>query len=154
MGKRGPPPKPRALKVVQGTLRKDREPESPVELEPGIPEPPEGMGDEARRCWDRLVPVLVTVRILTVIDREALVMLCNSWAHYWYLQGVVEEEGFTYTSAKGNVLQHPAVSSMNKALENCLRLAREFGLTPASRSRIEALPKPPEDPSREFLFGK
>ena len=154
MGKRGPPKKPTPLKVVQGTFRPDREPKNPAILEPQAPKPPKGMSQPGRACWRRIVPKLVAARILTELDRELLAAYCECWAMYWDLKTIVHKEGYTTTTHKGNVIQHPLVGSMNKMLDSLIRLGREFGLTPASRSRIEALPEPPTDPTAEFLFGE
>jgi P27 family predicted phage terminase small subunit len=153
MGKRGPPKKPSALKVVQGTFRKDREAKSPVNVEPKAPKPPKGMSQLGLACWRRMVPKLVAARVLTELDRELLAAFCECWAMYWGLKAVVDEEGWTWVSANGNIRVHPAVGAMKMMLDNVVRLGREFGLTPASRSRIEALPESPTDPTAEFLFG-
>jgi len=153
VGKRGPPKKPSALKVVQGTFRKDREPRSPVDLEPGTPGPPDGMSRAALACWERITPKLVQARVLTELDREMLAAYCECWATYWELKVIVQEEGYTTMGSRGNLRPHPAVGVMTTMLDNVIRLAREFGLTPASRCRIEVLPESPTDPTAEFLFG-
>jgi len=101
-----------------------------------------------------MVPRLIEAQVLTELDREFLAAFCECWAAYWDLKAIVQEEGYTTTTDKGNVRQHPAVGAMKMMLDNVVRLGREFGLTPASRSRIEALPEPPTDPTAEFLFGE
>lgn len=44
--------------------------------------------------------------------------------------------GFTITTDKGNVIQHPAVGIANSALQNMLKIGREFGLSPSSRTAL------------------
>jgi P27 family predicted phage terminase small subunit len=88
----------------------------------------------------------------------------NSTASYWppfvnagrcilELKRAVQEEGYTITTSNGNVIQPPLVGAMNRTRDNVLRLGREFGLTPVNRSRIDALPESPADPTTKFLFG-
>lgn len=77
MGKRGPEPKPTALRVLHGD-RKDRI----NDAEPVAPEvevrPPEELSDEAREIWTRLAPSLIAVGVLTVWDIDAFQITCEA----------------------------------------------------------------------------
>jgi len=154
VGRRGPPKKPAALKVVQGTFRPDRAPKSPSRAQSGAPRAPKGMSQLGLGCWRRMVPRLIEAQVLTELDREMLAAFCECWAAYWDLKAIVQKEGYTTMGSRGNLRPHPAVGAMKVQLDYVVRLGREFGLTPASRSRIEALPEPPTDPTAEFLFGE
>jgi len=125
-----------------------------MRTEPKAPEAPEGMSSAGADCWQRITPKLVEARVLTELDRETLAAFCECWAEYWALKAVVAEVGYYTTSKSGGDRLHPAVTARKTMLDNVIRLGREFGLTPASRSRIEALPESPTDPTAEFLFGE
>jgi P27 family predicted phage terminase small subunit len=101
-----------------------------------------------------MVPRLIEAQVLTELDREVLAAFCECWAEYWALKAEVAEVGHYTTSQRGGARLHPAVTAQKTMLDNVIRLGREFGLSPASRSRIEALPEPPTDPTAEFLFGE
>ena len=65
MGLRGPTPKPTALRLYEGNRGhrplNDREPVALM----GEPEMPKHLDRDARREWRRLVPLLMTMRVLT-----------------------------------------------------------------------------------------
>lgn len=122
MAKRGPKPKPTALKVLDGT-RADRindlEPVYPVPA--GVPEPPEWLESYSKSLWRRLAPLLHGQGILTEADLPAFENLCDLY-HRWR----------TYRDDLS-------------ARKEYNRLLTEFGLTPSSRSRIKATDKPKDD---------
>ena len=64
----GPGKKPRSLKVVAGTDRKDRAPVGGVDLPPvsAVPPAPDWLPNaHAVKEWDRLAPILVANKLLT-----------------------------------------------------------------------------------------
>jgi len=52
-------------------------------------------------------------------------------------------------------MQSPLLAVVNTCIETINKLSREFGLTPAARSRIYANPPEPElnDPLDQAMFG-
>lgn len=54
----------------------------------------------------------------------------------------------------GYVMQHPAVGIANSALELMRKFMSEFGMTPASRSKIKLETPDKEDEVEEFLSRK
>lgn len=75
---RGRPRKPRNLKVLEGTLRPDRDYDEPdYPLTDGA-EPPHWLNaGPAWDEWQRLVPILEANGVLTEADLSALAHLCN-----------------------------------------------------------------------------
>src|SRR6266487_2168118 len=133
MGRRGPPPTPRKIKLLKGTFRKDRAPAH-------IPEPPKGarpparLSKGAKQEWRRLAPWLEDQGLLTKADEAAFSQYCELYVDvqkHWRLcrrhgPGVAIREGFRNALAKGL-----------KDLKQYLSL---FGLSPADRERIGAQP--------------
>jgi phage terminase small subunit len=78
-------PKPTALKMLQGTDRRDRanpaEPQ-PSALVPGTRPPPWLHGARRRRAWATLVELLTAQRLLTVMDQAALAVLVDAYGDY------------------------------------------------------------------------
>lgn len=85
--------KPTALKVLEGTARKDRvrpdEPQPPA-LELGDRAPAWIKGPRARRAWHDLAPLLREQGLLTVLDAPALGLLVEAFGDYLEARDVVE----------------------------------------------------------------
>ena len=114
--------KPRGLKLLQGTDRKDRdlpEPNLPV---PDKIERPDWLVDpEAVAEWDRMVDILHPARVLTVGDLAPLGHMCNMHA------AVVKR------------WRH-GPPPLSADLAQLRYMYQEFGLTPASRSKANMVP--------------
>jgi len=138
MGARGPAAKPTKLRELQGNPGKRPLPKG--EPRPGVtgrvPSAPRWLGEEARREWRRIAPLLHRAGLLTEVDGVALGMMCEALAVYHQAKEAMGDEGLIVVSDKGNSYQHPALGIMNSARTDVLRWAREFGMTPAARSRI------------------
>src|SRR5512146_3144589 len=82
MGLRGPTPKPTALKILEGNP--GHRPLNPDEPMPTAGEPPcpPWLADEAKAEWDRIVPELSRLNVLTVIDGAALAAYCQAFARW------------------------------------------------------------------------
>lgn len=154
MGRRGPPPTPTALKILRGNP--GRRPLNPNEPQPERASPtcPEWMPPAGRTEWERIVPELDRLNMLTLLDIGMLEGLCNAYARAIRADKEVEERGITFTTDKGFVVKNPAVGVGDAAWDRYKKFCAEFGLTPASRSRIQV--KPPEKPTsdKDFLLGK
>lgn len=121
---------------------------------------PAWLRGEARAEWKRIVPELRTLGLLTLVDRAALVAYCQAWAELVECTRVLQEEGRTVEEpiidkagehVGDKIRAHPIVRMQRDAFARVKVFAAEFGLTPASRSRIEAPEKPPEaDPLAEL----
>lgn len=115
--------KPTALKILQGTFQPCRHnPDEPI-VPVAAPERPKYLKGFAKKEWERLVPILLSARILTVQDQGALALLC-------LLQAKVIE-----AAKRGEVLSGQLIAQY-RALLTC------FGLTPVDRARIKAAPQP------------
>ena len=133
---RGRRPKPTRLKALTGNPGK--RPLNPHEPrpEPSIPECPAELGPVARKEWDRLATELASLKILTVLDRAALAAYCNAYGLWAEAIEAIQKYGTMVKSPSGYPIQSPYVSIANRQAEIMMRIAAEFGFTPASRSRI------------------
>ncbi len=78
MGKRGPKPTPTAVLKLRGsTLVTGRREAAEVQGPAGTPDAPEWLDEEARAAWDRIVPLLEGMGVLTRIDGNALARYCR-----------------------------------------------------------------------------
>ena len=117
------PRKPTSLKVVAGTDRPCRRPESaPVEMPAldHIPDPPDWLPNaHAVKEWQRLAPILTANKLLTEARLSALGQLCA-------LHGQVVQ---LYAAGEA------PVASMVAQLRG---LMNDFGLTPVAQGKVKA----------------
>lgn len=147
MGYRGPIPKPTVIKRAEGNPGK--RPLNRYEPQPraAVPRCPEHLDERAKKEWKRLVPVLRRMKVLTEADWMALANLCQTWSTLVKAQEKLTEVGILYKSPSGFIMQSPLLAIVNQCVETITKLSREFGLTPAARSRIIAQiePEPVDD---------
>jgi phage terminase small subunit len=122
MGKRGPAPKPTAIRVLEGNAGKIAINEHEPEPLTGIPSRPVWLSERAEQHWDELVPQLDYMRVLTQADMTALGLLCDALGEW---------------REKRDTNSREAAEAMRRAMS----LMGRFGLTPADRTKIAATPK-------------
>ena len=146
------------LKLAGSWRAKDREkaePKAPAE----IPPRPAHLAGEAIEAWDHLVGVLSAMRVLTLADARALELLCETWGRYRDATRSLAEDGITIKlyDRHGKVKQvrrNPA-AGVQVELARLLRLQlAEFGLTPASRSRVSVAHGKDKDNGAARLFSR
>lgn len=148
MGQRGPKPQPTALKILRGnpgkrTLNK-REPE-PDDTPPTCPS---HLDEVARTEWDKLIPILSRMRVLTEADYITLAALCQTYSRWISAQTELNKSGtagMLYKTQSGYIQVSPLLQIVNTCADQLTKLCREFGLTPSSRSNVQAREKPKAD---------
>lgn len=103
---------------------------------PGLPKCPEHLDATAKAEWTRMVKELHECGLITVLDRGALAAYCQAWARWIEAEGELKKEGMIVYTEKGFPCQSPWLSIANEAIRQMKSMMTEFGLTPASRSRI------------------
>jgi phage terminase small subunit len=114
--------KPEHLKVVCGTVRKDRVSIPDIEIAPivEIPKCPDWMPNaHAIKEWDRIVPILIANKLLTEADLGTLAQMC---------------------ALHGKIVQlYAAGESPGASMIGTLRtLQNDFGLSPVARGKVHA----------------
>jgi P27 family predicted phage terminase small subunit len=133
---RGRRPKPTRMKVLTGNPGKRPLNVEEPRPEPCIPDCPPELGPAARQEWQRLTAELGALRILTALDRDALAAYCSAYGLWAEAIEAIGKYGTMVKSPSGYPIQSPYVSIANRQAEIMMRIAAEFGFTPASRSRI------------------
>jgi P27 family predicted phage terminase small subunit len=85
------------------------------------------------------------MRVLTEADGYALASLCQTYSTMVKAQEKLNEAGFLYKAPSGYVMQSPVLAVVNQCIETIVKLSREFGLTPAARSRVSTTSEPEVD---------
>ena len=133
-----PIPIPTNLKKLRGTDRPCRtNAKEPAPQKMDQLEPPEWLSDEEKEEWYAVIEGLHFSGIMTVSDINALSMYCRLWAA-WKRES---EEGLSNTDQEfgnNNKKISTHFRSSSELFKQLLPLMREFGMTPSSRTRINA----------------
>ena len=144
-------PKPTALKKLSGNPGKRPLNKREPQFRAGRPHCPRHLSKVARNEWHRIVGELHRVGLLTLADRAALAAYCQLYARWADAEDKIASEGITLTTSNGNVIQHPAVGVANTALDGMRKYLVEFGLTPASRAKLQTAEPEKEKSLEEML---
>jgi P27 family predicted phage terminase small subunit len=129
--------KPTALRIAEGNRGK-------VKINPGepnlpkvCPDPPAEFSPEAHAEWNRVVPALHGIGMLTDADRASLVAYCTAWGNFVEASRILKAEGLIIEGTQGKAMVHPAFKVQRESTTLMLRLGREFGLTPSARVPLD-----------------
>lgn len=140
--KPGRAPKPSSLKLVQGNP--GRRPIGNDEPLPEIvaPDCPAHLTPDARAEWDRIMPLLIRLKIVSEIDTAALALYCQSYGRWQEAERKIAEmkekggDGLLVKAPSGYPIQNPYLAIANRAMEDCNKYLQQFGLSPAARTRV------------------
>jgi P27 family predicted phage terminase small subunit len=103
----------------------------------GLPDCPDWLDEEAKAEWQRIVPELDAMGLLSRVDRPALAAYCTAWSRWVNAEEQVRKFGpIVKSPERGFPMKSPYLSIADQALEIMRKMMVEFGLTPSSRSRI------------------
>jgi P27 family predicted phage terminase small subunit len=147
MGRRGPAPKPTAVRLLHGD-RKDR-----INLDEPMPslgsvECPEWLSADAKSIWTGLAPDLHRQGLLTGWDVEAFANFCDAAARRRRAAAHLEAEGevvslpaMDHGRVVGTrVAPNPWAAILVAADTQVQRYAARFGLTPSDRGQLRVDP--------------
>lgn len=136
MGKRGPKPKPTALRLLHGD-RKDRiNSEEPV-AQSGVPDCPSADPD-VRAVWDYTVEQLMSMGTITLADRDTLACYCEAVVTHRKASKILSQSKILIRSKTDadQLVRNPALQAQRDAATLVARFAGHFGLSPSARSEI------------------
>lgn len=153
----GPPKKPTALRKLgaRAHRKKDTNKNEPQpKLHKNVPEPPDFLDSSGKQEWVRMAPVLLGLGLLSDIDEVSLAAYCQHYAMWVKTTKRLQREGMV-TRIEGKFPRlNPIISIQQRAQAEMRKWLLEFGMTPASRSRMSVAPPEEEiDPMEEFLKG-
>jgi P27 family predicted phage terminase small subunit len=151
----GRKPTPTALRVLKGNPNK-----RPLPADEPTPEavrenvaPPEYLNPAGAAEWRRVAPLLAKNGLLSELDLDGLGVYCRAFADWRDATAKLEQFGTVIKAPSGYPIQSPYVSIAAKALAVMRAFMTEFGLTPASRTRVtRSTPKiEPSNPLDRFI---
>jgi P27 family predicted phage terminase small subunit len=157
----GPPPKPTALRLVEGNPGKRKLNKNEPRFG-GTPACPVWLSPDAKTEWKRVVKELSALDMLRSVDSSALAAYCQSYSRWQSAERIIDCEGQTVnepiTNKAGEVIghktkRHPATTIAKDSLASMLRASALFGFDPSSRSRLSVGEPLKADPFAEFMKG-
>lgn len=133
MGKRGPRPTPTAVLKLRGSWRAKNNPDEP--RAEGEPEKPADLSEEAGKVWDRVVPLLLEMRVLGTIDGNLVVRYCNLTVRLRECDDKVAKVG-SVIAVEGKFVVSPWMKLSLQLAQELRRLEGELGMSPSARTRI------------------
>lgn len=152
--KPGTKPTPTALKQLRGNPGRRALPDSEPEA-PGRPICPSFLSDYAKTEWRYIVPQLEEMGVIGKVDRAVLVAYCEAFSTFRQAVEALQREmnGLVIRTHNGNYVQNPWISIKNRAAQDMLKYATEFGMTPSARTRIEVIDKSDRPSLADQLWG-
>ena len=136
---------PSKLKQIQGTERNCRviENEMQVDVLSEMPTAPSWLSEIGKNEWDKVTQQLYHLQMLHSVDLKLIEAYCNEIALYIECEMKLREENRIdeFKNSQGDLLRrqaNPLIKMKNDALNNSLKLATQFGLTPVARASISA----------------
>jgi P27 family predicted phage terminase small subunit len=135
--------------LLAGNPGKRKLNEGEPQYEVAAPPMPSGLPLAAVQEWERIVPQLVASRVITRVDRAAITAYVLAWqrlldaeaeiqAHGILVPVLVEDTETGEYINSGNYKKNPAVTVQNEAKRNVRAFAAEFGMSPASRTKVKS----------------
>ena len=153
----GPQRQPTAIKKLRGNPGKRALPKDEPKPALALPSPPKMLDVTARAEWIRVARILHGVRVLTEADLAVLKFYCVAFSRACEAEALVDKEGVVITEMRGsgdNLYEYrrenPAVGVELKAQKQATEMARELGLTPASRTKIQSAPEDTRAPLEQL----
>lgn len=149
MGHRGPPPKATALRLLNGNGAKRPLAEHEPHPDRGRPRCAAWLPGEAKKVWRRVGGDLGRMGVLTIADGDVVIAYALTYSRWKAAVEFLQKHGEMYPIRDGNnqikcMQQFPQVAIARNPLLVLRAYQQEFGLTPASRSRISL---PAENPN-------
>ncbi len=150
-------PVPTKILEQRGSWRAKTRPDEP-QPEPAKIEPPKFLKAADKKYFREMVETLFSCGIMTRVDGGSFTRYITSFGRWVEAERALAEGEPTHYEIRddaGNVkgvVMSKAYATVCKEHERLLKLEQEFGLTPASRPRLQAV-KPTKDAIEE-IFGE
>jgi P27 family predicted phage terminase small subunit len=122
---------------------------------PTCPAAPDFLDAYAREEWQRTAPILFNLGLLTKVDTALFAVYCSTYAQWRSATELLAEAAAADPETHGllverdsGLIANPLIGVARRAANDMLRVAGEFGMTPAARSRIAAGPNQPQPPNK------
>lgn len=152
-----PRPTPTILKIAKGNPGKRPLNKLEPNPEPLAEEKPSHLSPAALKHWEHYYPMLIRLHVLTEADKNALCRMCDLLAQLEQASKCIQENGLTINQqiysrngdpvvrdgAEVTILKPNPMFKIQIELDKQVKsLMLEFGLTPASRTKVTRTASP------------
>lgn len=127
-------------KALRGTLKKCRVKDNPMSGNIAtIDIVSEDMfhNDYAFNEYKRAFVELSEMNVIQTTDISSLIMLCDMWGVYCDQKDLIKGGAYLIKTPNGMMQTSPNLTNFFRAYAEYFKLAKEFGLTPIARTKIE-----------------
>ena len=152
MGKRGPAPKERILRVMSGNLPLKQEYGSPAQItlhKP--PEMPENLIDEEKVVWNKTLELLLHTHAIEKLDAAILAAYCSSFVRWRTAEDEIQKlsktnklAGLIVKKQRGWEIS-PLIVICRRERADTAQYAAQLGMTPAARLRVQMIQTPAQE---------
>ena len=144
---------PTRIKLLHGNP--GRRPLNQAEPQPTVrlPRVPDHLSPAAKKEWRRAGRFLLQQGLISDLDLAAFAAYCQAWGRWVESEQALSSFGVMLKSPNGFPVQSPYLAVANRAMDQMRSLLSEFGMSPASRTRVAASPIEEEDEFEAFLAG-
>ena len=162
----GPPKTPTHLRLVRGNPSKRPINENEPKPAAGVPPTPKHFDKQGKYWFKRMADELDALGVMSQLDARALELLVEVYTEYRHHCDTLEREGYTYAVYSDEdpdegkereirmIKAHPAAIMKADAWKRLRAMLGEFGMTPASRSKVNAKGSDAVDPLAEFMKAR
>ena len=152
--------KPTEIKIAEVTFRADRVKKDLIK--PSIElnsEPPSELNEWGAQIYRAIMGEYSKIGLISKVDVGSLLILCNEFGTYCEADDIIKAKGLEIEedvyNKEGEIVgsktvPNPMLKVRNDAMKNYKTLCVEFGLTPASRTSLNAPPEKTNKPFSEF----
>jgi len=154
---RGRKKTPTKLKELKGSLRKCREVSNEMQTTNvvSMPQAPSFLNQHGADEWNLVTNELANIKMLHLTDLSILAAYCNEIGIYRQIAQELQGNFTEQTVDKDGRLRAskiaPKYKVMQNALQNAMKISREFGFTPSSRASL-SMPEQDEERTDDFNF--
>ncbi|MES2126665.1 MAG: phage terminase small subunit P27 family [Pseudomonadota bacterium] len=112
----------------------------PVDPATAAPSCPDFLTVDAKAEWRRIINDLVTLGVVTKIDRGELAVYCQAWGDWKFARKKItelQEAGFVESTPSGYKQISAWMQVANRAEDRMRTSGSSFGLNPAARTRLQ-----------------
>ncbi|WJM83225.1 phage terminase small subunit P27 family [Pectobacterium brasiliense] len=150
----GPPKTPTHLRLVRGNPSKRPINKNEPQPSKGVPPTPKHFTKQEKYWFKRLAEELDAIGVITQLDGKALELLVKTYIQYRNHCDVLDRDGYSYKTDDGLLKAHPEAAMKDRALASINGMLGGFGMTPSSRSKVNASKPEQADPLAEFLNAR
>ncbi|MBQ9613088.1 MAG: phage terminase small subunit P27 family [Lachnospiraceae bacterium] len=107
----------------------------------------------AKKEYKRILPELLDNNVIGNMDRNNIVVYCNSWSEYQQYQKELKKEDAFLESKDGKLYENPKIRMMRDAFRQMTAAGEKLGMSISSRLSAAALKARQQEETLKNEFG-